>query len=139
MDEQLTTEKVPRHRRKRTKKIGMIQVILSILLIVIWLAGVYAGYWYLETKMAENYQQTKTLIDQSINAVQETNALRVQELEDRLAALNLDMEQIEEALANADDSLNESNETREELNSRIEQLDNQLEELRKSLEILKGN
>ncbi len=139
MDEQLTTQKVPRHRRKKTKKIGMIQVILSILLIIFWLVGVYAGYWYIETRMAKNHQQTKTLIEQSINAVQETNALRVQELEDRLTALNVDMEQIEEALANADDSLNESNETREQLNNRIEQLDKQLEELRKSLEILKGN
>lgn len=140
MSEKLMMQTTTTPRRRKTRKKSLLaQVILSILAVAVWLGLVYTGYWYIEMRMTENYLQTKKLVEQSIQSVQETNALRVQELEDKLSALNSEMVEIKEALRDADDTLSESNATREQLNRRIEDLDQQLEELRKSLEILKGN
>ncbi len=127
-------------RRRRTKKKSVWKTVLTtFILVAVWSGLVYSGYWYMETRIAENFTKTKNMIEQAVKSVQETNALNVQELEEKVIQLVGEMEEIKDALEDTDDTLSQSNSSREELNARIEELDNQLEELEKSLEILKGN
>lgn len=96
------------------------------ILVALWAVLVFGGFY-----------TTKVYFDRSIKSVQQTNAINIQALEDRLDNLSADMKSIESALKNAGQSLSSSDSTQKELNRKIEDLDRQLRELEKSLKILK--
>lgn len=114
-------------RGKRTRKTGpRTGLPVIILTLFMWAALVCGGFL-----LAKNY------IDRSFKEIQETNAMNVKALEERLNTLHRDIQEIESALAETDKTLSSANTTRQELNKKIEQLDNQLKELQKSLYILR--
>jgi septal ring factor EnvC (AmiA/AmiB activator) len=112
---------------RRNKKEGRRGVGLAVpLLVLLWLALVGGGVW-----LARDY------IDNSLRDIQDTNALHVQALQDKLESLSQKLDELEMALEAADDSIARSSTTQEELNERIVELDRQLEKLEESLRILK--
>lgn len=96
------------------------------ILVALWVVLVFGGFY-----------AAKVYFDRSIKSVQQTNAMNIQALEDRLNSLSADMKSIESALKDAGHSLSSSDSTQKELNRKIEDLDRQLRELEKSLKILK--
>jgi len=79
----------------------------------------------------------KLYVDQSLQDIQQANAINVKELEGRLDAISGDVSAIQDALGQAGTTLSSSGTTQKELVSRIEKLDSQLQDLEKSLTILK--
>lgn len=120
------TSPVP-ERRKRTKRTTARSNLPALILTVLVWAGLVFGGFYL----------AKDYIDNSIKNVQETNAMNVQALNERLNNLHGEMEEIKSALAQADETLSSTNTTRQQLNEKIDQLDKQLKQLQKSLQILR--
>lgn len=96
------------------------------LAVFLWIALLGGGFW-----LAKGY------IDNSLRDIQDTNALHVQALQDKLESLSQKLEELERALETADDTIARSSITQEELNERIMELDRQLEKLEESLRILK--
>ncbi|MBE0467469.1 MAG: hypothetical protein IBX71_09650 [Candidatus Desulforudis sp.] len=94
--------------------------------VVLWCGLLYGAYYY-----ATDY------IDSALRSVQETNALHVRTLGDRLDSIQLEVEHVKEALADTDQVLARSDETREALSQRITELDRQLERLEESLNTLR--
>lgn len=126
-----------RTNSSKAKTNAIRQIVSLVLIIGIWVGLVYAGYWYIQDQLARNQASLQKHIDLAIRDIQETNALNIQSIQEKLDSLQAEMEQIKLALEEADASLNSSNATREVLSDKIEELDRQLEELRQSLEILK--
>lgn len=139
MKEDLAANTQSRTRRRTKASNSWVRVVVFMALLIIWGGLVYSSFLYVENRITANYNQTMAKIEQAVKSVQDTNALRVRELDDRLSQLTGEMDEIKDALEDTDDTLSDSNSSREELNQRIEDLDNQLEALEKSLEILKGN
>ncbi|WP_031515045.1 hypothetical protein [Desulfofalx alkaliphila] len=113
---------------KKDKKQALDQpkVLPLVIAVVVWIAIVAgAGYFI------------KDYIDRSIQSVQQTNAMHVQTLEDRLSALGAEMEEIKYALQDTDQTLASSDSTQRVLNDKIEELDRQLKDLERSLNVLK--
>jgi len=96
------------------------------LFLLIWGGLVYGGYYY-----------TKQYFDQTITNLQQTNALHMQEVNEKLSALNNELNALQDALSNTDETLSSAGDIQEELNEKIELLDEQLKALEKSLNILK--
>jgi chromosome segregation ATPase len=94
--------------------------------LAVWGGLVYGAYYY-----ATDY------IDTSIRTVQESNALHVQALSERLDAIQLEVAGVKETLADTDQVLARSDQTREALSQRISELDRQLERLEESLNTLR--
>lgn len=102
------------------------QLALIVVPIALWAGLVYGAYYW-----ATDY------IDSSLRNVQETNALHVQALNDRLDAIQSEVAEVKEALADTDQVLARSDQTREALHQRINELDRQLERLQESLNVLR--
>lgn len=111
---------------KTKKPSPAIKILLIMLVIIFWGAIVYGTGYY-----------AKQYIDSSIQTVQQTNAMNVRALEDRLDVLSDDLQEIKEALQDTDQTISSSDSTQRELNNRITELDKQLQELQRSLMILK--
>jgi chromosome segregation ATPase len=94
--------------------------------LVVWGGLLYGAYYY-----ATDY------LDHSIRSVQETNALHVQVLSERLDHIQLEVESVRETLADTDQVLARSDQTREALDQRITDLGRQLERLEESLNVLR--
>ncbi|ATW26882.1 hypothetical protein [Candidatus Formimonas warabiya] len=123
-----------RRKGRRTKNTSARKILVVFLFVSLWGALVYGGYWYIDSRL----DQMQTQINQSIVDVQETNTLRIQELEDKLSTVQKDMQVISLALEQTGKEVSTSgSSTREELNKRMQELDKRLEELKQSLEILK--
>ncbi|MBO8129493.1 MAG: hypothetical protein H0Z39_09900 [Peptococcaceae bacterium] len=124
----ITTEPtVPtRPRRKRTRPSPWTKPLSFLLVLVLWGGLVYGGCYY-----------AKQYIDRTIQDVQQTNAMNVRAIKDRLDTLAAKIQEIEDVLQQADQTLASSGSTQKELNKKIAELDRQLQELEKSLNILK--
>ncbi|HHY08792.1 MAG TPA: hypothetical protein GX530_09840 [Corynebacteriales bacterium] len=96
------------------------------LIVAAWVLMVVGGFY-----------AGKLYIDRCFETVQQTNAIHVQELENRMDSLAAEVDEIELALQDADQTLASSSSTQENLNQKIENLDQQLQQLAKSLNILK--
>lgn len=112
----------PNLREGATPRPHLVISIAAVLWILMILGGYYVGKLY---------------IDRSIEAVQQTNAVHVQTMQNRLDSMAGEIDQIQLALNNADQTLASSGSTQENLNQKIKDLDNQLQLLAKSLAILK--
>ena len=96
------------------------------LTVFLWLALVCLGFY-----LAKEY------IDNSLQIIQQNNAMSLKILEEQIEEMTEKVRQIEFALSEADDTLSSSSSTQEKLNEKIEELDQRLSELSASLEILK--
>lgn len=113
---------------KKAQKNPSHNLIGIILLILLWIGLISAGFWY-----------TKLHIEQITREIQETNSLNIQALEEQIQLLRTEMNDIQEALAQTDKTLSSTNTASEEVNQRIVEMDEHLKELEKSLNILKEN
>jgi chromosome segregation ATPase len=109
--------------RKKNKAGSVLAVFLAV---VIWCGLVGGGYY-----------AAKRYVDQVVQKVQQTNAMHVQLLNERLSALSSEMNELKRLLSSADQTISSTGSLQQELNARIEQLDLQMQELEKSLKILK--
>ena len=116
----------PRRRKPRPARRWVKPLLLTILSVAVWGGLVYGAYYY-----------STDYIDGSIRTVQETNALHVQALNERLDAIQLELEWVRNALEDADKTLASSDTTREALSQRITALDRQLAQLQQSLNVLR--
>jgi len=109
--------------RKRKRAGGVLAVFLAV---VVWCGLVGGGYF-----------AAKRYVDQAVQKVQQTNAMHVQMLNERLSGLSSEMDELKKLLSSADQTISSTGSLQRELNARIEQLDLQMRELEKSLKILK--
>lgn len=79
----------------------------------------------------------RSYIDRAVNNVQQTNALNVQAINERLDTLSTDMKNLENIVSTAGQSISSSGTIQKELVARIELFDQQIQELKQSLDILK--
>lgn len=127
MDLPVQEDAVPgtRAEQKQTGR-PWVRVAAIVLMIAFW-GGLLYGAYYLVTDY----------IDRSVRTVQETNALHVQSLEERLDAIQAELGEVKDILADTDQILAGTDSTQEALTQRIEALDSQLEQLERSLEALR--
>ena len=117
-----------RERKTRTAKrrpSNVPRVLGFVFLLLAWGGLTFAGYWY-----------AKQYVEQTAREIQEPNALNVQMLEEKIETLQIEMNAIEEALAQTDKTLSHTGSASEAVNQRITELDKQLNQLEKSLNIL---
>ena len=100
--------------------------LLFMVALALWGGLIYGAYYY-----------STSYFESAIRNVQETNAMHMQALEERLDNIQLELTVVKEALADTDQTLARTDTTREELNQRIGELDRQLEQLEESLNILR--
>jgi len=112
-----------REKTGSSKWLGFFSVILCL---VIWAGLVYGGFYF-----------TKQNLTKEIKNIQQTNALNIQELKERMDSLMNEMIALKGGLSSTDETLSSSSSIQEELNEKIEVLDRQLKTLEKSLQILK--
>ncbi|HAG11782.1 MAG TPA: hypothetical protein DCK76_10505 [Desulfotomaculum sp.] len=107
------------------KKVGFNQLRVILALVFLWACLLVGGFWY-----ARQY------IDQKVLEIQETNALNVQDLEEKMQSLSAEMKIIKESLTQTDKTLSSTGTASEEVKKHIEEMDKQLKELEKSLNVL---
>jgi len=117
-----TRSGMPR-RTSSPKSFGPLYILLFLL---VWGGLVYGGFYF-----------SKQYFDKEITNIQQTNALSIQEIKDRMDSLTNELIAIKGDLSNTDETISSSSGIQEELNEKIELLDKQLKNLQKSLEILK--
>lgn len=113
------------NRARRPKSGGKV-FLYFVLLFLLWGGLVYEGFYF-----------TKHYFDQTINNIQQTNAMHMQEVNEKLAGLTNELYALQQAINNTDKTLSSSGDIQEELNKKILVLDEQLKALEKSLKILK--
>ncbi len=109
--------------RKRKKTTAWAGILLGV---VLWL-GLVAGGFYV----------AKTYIDQSMQNIQQTNAMNIKAVNDRLDAIASDIQALKNGLNMTGQTLSSSGDIQRELSGRIVELESQLLELQKSLQVLK--
>ncbi|MEL7563553.1 MAG: hypothetical protein AAGU27_01530 [Dehalobacterium sp.] len=121
-------------KHKHNKKPLNQKSLVIFLLVLLWGALIYGGYWYIEGRLVQMQQQ----INQSIVDAQKNNTIKIQEINDKLSSVEKDMQDISWTLEQTGKEVSTSgSSTREALDKRIKELDSRLAELTKSLEILK--
>ncbi|MBZ4686760.1 MAG: hypothetical protein PWQ96_1013 [Clostridia bacterium] len=133
----MSTSNVSIQKNGKPKKNKNFSAAIILALIIIWSGLVYGGYWFVQDTLSVHREKMQSYVDEAVKNVQETNAMNIRSLEDKLEALQYEMKKISKALDKADESIQDSNSSREKLNEKIESLDEQLEDLKKSLDILK--
>lgn len=116
----------PKKNTPRRSKNSSGVFLASILSLALWGGLIYGAYYY-----------STSYFESAIRNVQETNAMHMQAMEERLDNIQLELTVVREALADTDQTLARTDTTREELSQRIEELDHQLEQLQASLNILR--
>ncbi len=116
----------PMGEKKHRRDVWLPLVLKAVFVVILWVGLVYTGYYLV-------IQQ----VERSVRDVQEANNLNVKALENRLDALDAEVQKIGNSLSSADSTLSSSGSTQKELNDKIQKLDSQLKELEKSLKILK--
>lgn len=89
-----------------------IVLLVFILALALWGGLIYGAYYY-----------STSYFDSAIRSVQETNAMHMQALEERLDNIQMELTVVKEALADTDQTLARTDTTREELSQRIAELD----------------
>jgi len=113
-------------RSRRTGSERSFGPLYIVLFLLVWGGLVYGGFYL-----------SKQYFDQEITNIQQTNALNIQEIKDRMDSMTNELIAIKGDLSNTDETISSSSSIQEELNEKIEVLDKQLENLEKSLKILR--
>lgn len=114
------------NRRRKTRPVKWVGIVYFLLFLAFWGGLIFGGFYI-----------TKDYLDKSINNIQQTNAMNIQELKDRLDSLTNEMVVLKQALNSTDQNITSSGSIQVQLNKKIEVLDQQLKNLEKSLNILK--
>lgn len=114
------SSRVQNRKKARNNFLGIV------LIIILWSGMVFGGFY-----IAKNY------IDRAILNVQQTNAMNVQAINERLDTIAADMKNLENIIGTAGQSISSSGNIQKELVERIELFDQQIQELKRSLDILK--
>jgi len=121
-------------RSRRRKKRRYQSILFFCVFMIAWVGLAYGGFYYTNGRL----QAMQDALNSTLADVQQTNALNVKTLEDKLAAVEEEMKEITFALEETGKEVSSSGmSTRQQLDKRMEALDRQLEELKNSLEILK--
>jgi len=136
MEDTLYREKYDK-RKKRNKNSGTsiwIKVLLFIISLGIWCGIVYYGFIY-----------AKEYIDTSINNVQQSNIMAVEQLKEEVKIVNseinrlrIEIQDLKEEVRDTDSTLDNTNSIQEDIDKRLKYLDEKLIELQESLRILEG-
>lgn len=113
-------------RPRKTGSLKGIGFIYVLVLLLLWGGLVYGGFYF-----------SKQYLDKTINNIQQTNALNIQEIKERMESLTNEMIALKSELSNTDQTLSSSSSIQAQLNQKIDLLDRQLKNLEKSLQILK--
>ena len=97
-----------------------------VIVVLLWGGLVFGGFY-----LAKQY------IDKAVQRVQQTNAMSVQAINERLDALNSDMRGLKEVLSTADETLASTGSLQRQLTEKIAALEHQMQDLETSLKILK--
>lgn len=115
----------PGQTRQERRKSGA-GVLALFIAVVLWAGLVYGGFYF-----------SRQYIDQAVQRVQQTNAMNVQTINERLDALNSETKELKEVLGYADETLTSTGDLQKELTDKIKMLEKQMQELEKSLNVLK--
>ncbi|MDD2212424.1 MAG: hypothetical protein PHV56_05580, partial [Clostridia bacterium] len=113
-------------RPRKTGSLKGIGFVYVLVLLLLWGGLVYGGFYF-----------SKQYLDKTINNIQQTNALNIQEIKERMESLTNEMIALKSELSNTDQTLSSSSSIQAQLNQKIDLLDRQLKNLEKSLQILK--
>lgn len=113
-------------RPRKTGSLKGIGFVYVLVLLLLWGGLVYGGFYF-----------SKQYLDKTINNIQQTNALNIQEIKERMESLTNEMIDLKSELSNTDQTLSSSSSIQAQLNQKIDLLDRQLKNLEKSLQILK--
>lgn len=119
----IKSEEIRATRRKSSSRKTGIFVLLFLLF---WGGLIYGGFYV-----------TKQYLTTTLGNIQQTNALHLQDMQERLASLSNELAALKGELSNTDKTLASSTGIQGELRQKIELLDAQLKDLQKSLKILK--
>ena len=120
------TEELKSARARKTSSSKSLGPLYIVLFLLVWAGLVYGGFYY-----------SKQYFDQEIKNIQQTNAMYIQEIKDRMDSLTNELIALKGDLSNTDETISSSSSIHKELNAKIELLDKQLKNLEKSLQILK--
>lgn len=123
----LIAEDAARHGSRRgSRAAAQKKVLLAMVAFFVW-AGLVGGGFYIG----------KQYLDESLRTIQQTNAMNIQELNERLDSMATQMQDLQGILSTTDQTLSSSGNIQRDLNAKIELLDSQLQSLMQSLNILK--
>lgn len=128
-DLKLTTANIEQknpNRRRKTRPGKWLGIFYCFLFLVFWGSLIFGGFYI-----------TKDYLDKSISNIQQTNAMNIQELKDRLDSLTNEMLELKQVLSSTDQNISSAGSIQIQLNKKIDLLDQQLKSLEKSLNILK--
>ncbi|PKM89823.1 MAG: hypothetical protein CVU87_04215 [Firmicutes bacterium HGW-Firmicutes-12] len=110
------------HTRRKTRN----NFLGGVFIFILWCGLVFSGFY-----VARHY------IDQAIQKVQQTNAMNVQAINERLDILTADMKSLENAVGSTGQTISSSGSVQQEILARMAQFEQQIQELKSSLNILK--
>lgn len=135
MGDSLNTQVYDSKRNKRSKKNGKsiwVKILLFIISMGLWGTTVYYGYIN-----AKNY------VDISINNVQQSNLMAVEQLKEEVRIVNSEIkilrdeiEDLKDDVRDADSTLTNANDIQEDIDKRLKYLDDKLARLQESLKVL---
>ncbi|MDX9873169.1 MAG: hypothetical protein RBT41_12255 [Clostridia bacterium] len=114
------TSRTTSRKRSRNNLAG------ALVIFVVWCGLVFGGFY-----IAKNY------IDQTILKVQQTNALNIQAIENRLNDIQNGLQNLEDFVGVTGESISSRDSIQEEMMQKIAEFDRQIQELKNSLNILK--
>lgn len=127
----------PRHSAQPKQRPVWLPSLTGFALLILWLGMVYAGYRYIDLRLARDHAQMQEYIQRSIQEVRETNALNVQDLQQEIQNLEKEMQNVRQAMEKADQTISTSSSTtRQALDDKVKELDQRLKDLTQSLKIL---
>ncbi|HHX51744.1 MAG TPA: hypothetical protein GX711_09935 [Clostridia bacterium] len=114
------------------------RIIVGGMLIILFFAGlVAASYYYAEWKFAENQKLLVQNMETTLQSIKEANAINIQILEGEINSLQEQLNEINSALKQMDESITGSNVAKQALSKRIVDLSGRVEELRQSMSFVK--
>lgn len=120
-DSLLTDNESPRHTNRK-KSINSKTVVVVLLWCVLVFGGFYIG---------------KVYLDKALHDIQQTNAMNIKNLDERIGTLTSEVQELKAILSNTDQVISNSGVLQADLNFKIQMLDQQLQDLQKSLQTLK--
>lgn len=118
-------------------KVQVWQIVGVILMLLVALGLFYAGYEYINFKMAEFQDATETSTAAALMEIQEANSLNIEILQETLNAILAEMAEIRYSLSEAGQTLDSSTVVQQNLTLHLSELEEQLKELQQAIDLLK--
>lgn len=98
----------------------------KIALLFLWCSLTFSGFYI-----------GKAYLDKTFHDIQQTNAMNIRNIEERVETLTSEVQELKSILGNTDQVISNSGNLQADLNAKIQILDQQMQDLQKSLQILK--